>query len=174
MMKRFLACLLVLILCCSISMATIAEEVDLSGLNDEALTALYQLIRQEMIKRGLTGQKTYEIPEGKYIIGQDIIPGTYILTCTGTEGQSMERAYSSLGSLFGALGDDEGEAYEGLFNSLGGMMSDYNATEVKIIGDYGTIIKSYSLKADQTVQIILEEETALQIESGTCTLTPVE
>ena len=72
--------------------------------------------------------------------------------------------YSSLGGLYGgSLGD--------LMGSLGGMMSDLINTEVKIIGDYGTVLKSFELKAGDSVRLTLEKNTALQISEGTCTLT---
>ncbi|MBQ3703739.1 MAG: hypothetical protein II885_13445 [Oscillospiraceae bacterium] len=72
--------------------------------------------------------------------------------------------YSSLGGLYGgSLGD--------LMGSLGGMMSDILNTEVKIIGDYGTVLKSFELKAGDSVRLTLEKNTALQISEGTCTLT---
>lgn len=172
-MKHVISCLIALILCCSVAIMAVAEDVDFSGLNDESLTKLYQLIKQEMEKRGLTGQKTYELPEGKYIIGQDIIPGTYKLTCTGTTGETIENTYTSLGSLFGSLGGDDA-GYGDLLGSLGGMMSGLIETEVEVIGDYGSVIKSYSLKTDQTIQITLEEKTALKITNGSCSLVLVE
>lgn len=56
--------------------------------------------------------------EGKFIIGQDIQPGTYTIKCTETFGDTYGNAYSSLGSLFG--------------DELGGMMGDLINTEVEI------------------------------------------
>ena len=70
---------------------------------------------------------------------------------------------ATLMSLFTAFG--------GLFGSLGGMMSDLINTEVRIIGDYGTVLKSFELKAGDSVKLTLEKNTALQISEGTCTLT---
>ena len=35
------------------------------------------------------------------------------------------------------------------------------------------LARRYELKKDQTVQITLEEKTALEIEDGSCTLVPV-
>lgn len=128
-----------------------------------------------MEKRGLTAQQSYDLPEGKFIIGEDIMPGKYTLTCTGTSGEAVGDAYSSLGSLFGSLGgDDEGANYGDLMGSLGGLMNDLVETEVEIIGDYGSVLKSYSMKKDQSIQITLEAKTALKISEGTCMLIPVE
>lgn len=81
-----------------------------------------------------------------------------------TSGDNFGDMYSSLGGLYGgSLGD--------LMGSLGGMMSDILNTEVKIIGDYGTVLKSFELKAGDSVRLTLEKNTALQISEGTCTLT---
>lgn len=74
--------------------------------------------------------------------------------------------YSSLGDLYGGVDS----ALGGLMGSLGGMMSDIINTEVEIIGDYGTVLKSYELKAGESVQITLSENTALKISEGTCVL----
>jgi len=41
---------------------------------------------------------------------------------------------------------------------------------VEIIGNYGDVLKSYNLKTGETMNIVLEEGTALQISDGSCTL----
>ena len=98
-MKKVIACLLVIVMGCSACLMGLAEVVDFSGFTDEALTALYNYVKEEMERRGLSGRQSYELPEGKYIIGQDIQPGRYRLICTKTAGESLGNAYSSLGSL---------------------------------------------------------------------------
>ena len=171
-MKKLLALLSALVLFCSASVLAFAEVNDFSGFTDDALTAFYQYVKQEMERRGLLGERpSYDLPEGKYIIGQDIQPGNYTLTCIATDGQSYGNAYASLGGLFGGL-DSDGTDYGSLFSSLGGMMSDLVDTTVEVLGDYGTVLKSASLKKDQSIQITLEIGTALQITSGSCTLVP--
>ena len=117
-------------------------------------------------------RKSYNLPEGKYIIGEDILPGKYTITCTGTSGEEIGSAYSSLGSIYDNLGGEDASNYSNLMGSLGGMMGDLINAEVKILGDYGTILKSFELKKDQSVQISLKEKTAIQIENGSCVLTP--
>lgn len=107
--------------------------------------------------------------EGKYIIGEDIEAGVYTLTCTGTAGEQMNDAYDSLGSAFDALGGSK--EYSSLFGMLGGMAEDYVDMTVDIIGDYGDILKSYSMKTGDAVTITLKEETALKISDGSCRIT---
>ena len=173
-MKRVVSLIfVVLLLGCSFSTGA-AESYDLSELSDNALMKLYELLRQEMDARNLLEPKTYDLPVGKYIIGQDIMPGKYTLTCTATSGENLGNAYSSLGGVFGSLSEEDGTNYSELFGSLGGIVGDMVMTQVKIIGDYGTVIKTYEMKKDQTMQIILEEKTALQIEDGSCSLTPIK
>ena len=106
--------------------------------------------------------------EGKYIIGEDIEAGTYTLTCIATAGEQMNDTYGSLGSAFDAI--EGGNEFGSLFGMLGGMAEDYVDMTVEIIGDYGDVLKTYSMKTGDTMSIILKEETALQITDGSCTI----
>ena len=110
--------------------------------------------------------------EGKYIIGEDIAAGTYTLTCTTTAGEQMSDAYGSLGSAFDAL--DGGNEFGSLFGMLGGMMENYVDLTVEIIGDYGDVLRTYTLKTGDSMSITLKEETALQITDGSCTIVAEE
>ena len=104
--------------------------------------------------------------EGKYIIGEDIEAGTYTLTCTATAGEQMNDTYGSLGDAFDAI--EGGNEFGSLFGMLGGMAEDYVDMTVEIIGDYGDVLKTYSMKTGDTMSITLKEETALQITDGSC------
>ena len=104
--------------------------------------------------------------EGKYIIGEDIEAGTYTLTCIATAGEQMNDTYGSLGSAFDAI--EGGNEFGSLFGMLGGMAENYVDMTVEIIGDYGDVLKTYSMKTGDTMSITLKEETALQITDGSC------
>ena len=54
----------------------------------------------------------------------------------------------------------------GLFGSLGGMMGEVMNASVEIIGDYGSVLKSFEMKSGDSVQITLQEGTALQLSDG--------
>ena len=110
--------------------------------------------------------------EGKYIIGEDIEAGTYTLTCIATAGEQMNDAYGSLGDAFDAL--EGGNEFGSLFGMLGGMAENYVDMTVEIIGDYGDVLKTYSMKNGDTMSITLKEETALQITDGSCTIVAEE
>lgn len=113
-----------------------------------------------------------ELKDGKYVIGDDIEPGTYTLSCTGTAGERLSDAYSSLGDAFDAL--DDSNEYGSLFGMLGGIAEECVDMTVEILGDYGDVLESWTLKTGESMRIELEAETALQITDGNCTLVPEE
>ena len=120
-----------------------------------------------MVKGCVSLINELNLRQDKIINSHDIDPGSYTLKCVETAVENYSDLYASLGNLYG--GSDS--AFGGLFGSLGGMMSDLINTEVRIIGDYGTVLKSFELKAGDSVKLTLEKNTALQISEGTCTLT---
>ena len=158
-MKKLFSTLLVLCLAFCLFSIPASAANSISDYSDDQLKQLYELVRDEMIKRGLPLAREISLREGKFIVGQDIQPGTYTLKCTETFGETYGDAYSSLGGLFG---DELG----GLMGSLGGMMSDMINAEAEIIGNYGTVLKSFELKSGDSVRITLEEGTALQLSDG--------
>lgn len=108
--------------------------------------------------------------EGRYIIGEDLEPGKYILTCTSTTGAQMGEAYGALGSALDAM---EGtSSYGNLFGAFGGLMDEVSGLSVEILGDFGDVLASRELKKDEQIQITLKIGTALRISEGTCTLEP--
>ena len=161
-MKQFLSIVLALLMILSV-MTCASAESSLAGYSDDQLKQLYELVKEEMVKRGRPLAQEIALREGKFIIGQDILPGSYTIKCTETFGDTYGDAYSSLGGFFGG---DLG----GMMNSLGGMMGDLINAEVEILGDYGTVIKSFELGVGDTARITLEEGTALQITDGACVL----
>ncbi len=165
-MKRLLSMLLVFVLALAVLSPAALPDSALRQYSDSELRQLYEVVRQEMKSRGLKLQQDITLCEGKYIVGDDILPGTYTLKCTETSGDTYGGLYSSLGDLYGGVDS----ALGGLMGSLGGMMSDIINTEVEIIGDYGTVLKSYELKASDSIRLTLSENTALKISEGTCVL----
>ena len=154
-MKQFLSIVLALLMILSVMTCAFAEN-SLAGYSDDQLKQLYEMVKEEMVKRGLPLAQEISLREGKFIVGQDILPGSYTIKCTETFGDTYGDAYSSLGGFFG--GD------------LGGMMGDLINAQVEILGDYGTVIKSFELGVGDSARITLEEGTALQITDGACVL----
>ncbi len=164
-MKKLLSTLSVLTLVLVFLSATAfaAGTLDFSKYTDAELKQLHESVRDEMINRNLPLAQELTLREGKFIIGQDILPGTYTIKCTETFGDTYGDLYSSLGGMF----NDE---MSGLMDSLGGMMSDIVNAQVAIVGDYGNVIKSFELRVGDSTRITLTEGTALQISDGTCVL----
>ena len=161
-MKQLFAFVLVLLMFLSVMSCAFAD-TSLANYSDAQLKQLYAAIKDEMVRRGLPLAQEVTLREGKFIIGQDIQPGTYTIKCTETFGDTYGDAYSSLGGLFGG---DWGD----LMGSLGGMMGDLINAEVEILGDYGTVLKSFELGVGDSARITLSAGTALQISDGTCVL----
>ena len=171
-MKKAFVFLLALALILSIAPSfAFADSPDLSSMKDSELISLYQALREELLRRGLPIPDEISLREGKYIIGEDILPGTYKISCTETFGEEYNDAMSSLGSAYSSLG--LGDDFGSVFGSFGGMVEAISTVTVEIIGDYGTVIKSFELKAGETSKITLNEKTALQITNGSVKLEPV-
>ena len=164
-MKRIVSTILVALLFIG---CAFAETIDFSGMTDTELVELYNAVREEMTLRNINGAEERTLREGKYIIGRDIPAGDYTITCIGTAGESLGSAYGSLGDMAGAV--DGSEDWGALFGSSGGMMEDYIDMSIEIIGDYGDVLHSYSMKTGDNFTITLEEDTALQVSNGSCTI----
>ena len=165
-MKKLFSALLVLSLAFCLLTVSASAANSLSDYSDTQLKDLYEAVKEEMMKRGLPLAQEVTLREGKFIVGQDILPGSYTLKCTQTSGDTYGDLYSSLGDAYSSFDS----ALGGLMGSLGGMMGDVINAGVEILGDYGTVLKSFEMKAGDSVRITLEEGTALQISDGVCVL----
>lgn len=106
--------------------------------------------------------------EGKYIIGEDITAGTYTLTCVETSGEQMKDAYGALGSMLDAVDGKQG--YGSMFGAFGSMFETYMDMTVEIVGDYGEVLKSFTMKAGDSATVALSVGTALRIADGSCVI----
>ena len=165
-MKKLVSTLLIFLLLFGYAYA---ETLDVSSMTDDELLSAYESIKTEMESRNLQASTERTLREGKYIIGRDIPAGNYTITCIGTSGEAVGDAYGSLGSMMDAL-DDEDDGFGDAFGSLGGLMGEYIDMSAEIIGDYGDVLRSYSMKNGDSFSITLEEGTALQISNGSCTI----
>ena len=168
-MKRTIAFLLVLLTLCAASAC--AETPDFSRMTDDQLRAAYLALRMEAAARGLALGESLTLHEGRYIVGQDIDPGTYVITCVGTSTEDLSRSFGSLGAAMDGLDGTGGTSYSDLYASLGSAFAALDeGAKVEIIGDYGTVIKSTQLKKGQSVTITLDGKVALKITDGSCLL----
>ena len=182
-MKKITAILLAIVLTASVCVFAYAADSlteQMVKMDDENLLIVFMAAGQELAKRGYLPEDFYEkavaVPEktikdlaaGTYVIGQDIPEGTYQIICTGTESEDLGNAYSSLGSAFAALGDDDG--YSAAMQSLGGMFGALYGMKVEVVGGYGEVQKTVELKKNETVNLTLTMGTALKISEGKCIL----
>ena len=168
-MKKLIASLLLAAFALTLfGAAACAENVDLSRISDSDLRRLYELVREEVLARGLPLSQEITLRDGRYVVGEEIPAGTYTLKCLSTSGDSYGNMYSALGEAYDSLGEED--EWSGLFGSLGGLMGDMLNTQVQIIGDYGTVLKSFELDTGESVRLTLAENTALKITDGVCVL----
>ncbi len=78
-MKRTISVILCLLLVLSSVTLALADTVDLSTFDNDALLELLQQVQQEVVNRKLA--KSATLPAGSYIVGKDLPSGSYILNC---------------------------------------------------------------------------------------------
>ena len=172
-MKKIVYCFVIFIASILITCSTVlAEDLDLTLMSDEELKQLYEKVRTEMNHRGLPLSKEITLREGKFIVGEDIVSGTYTITCLETTGETLSDMYSSLGNALDSL-DEEDSGTGDLMNMLGGIMEEAGRTKVQVLGDYGSVLKSFELKKGESATITLEEHTAIEVSDGVVSLETV-
>ena len=97
--------------------------IDLSGYDDETLTALLEQVQTEIVDRGV--ERTAQIQIGTYVFGRDIPVGKYVLKTEGND----DSGYLALG----AADDPEDEYPSKLYEYI---RSD-EAFEAYITGEEG-------------------------------------
>lgn len=149
-----------------------AEALDYTAMTDDELITVYENVRQELQDRNIMPASERTLRDGKYVIGRDIAPGLYTITCIATTGESAGDAYGSLGSMMDSLDGNSDGNWSSFYGSLGSLMGEYMDMTVEIIGDYGDVLNSYGMKKGDSLSIKLEEGTALKISDGSCTVRP--
>jgi len=165
-MKRIISVLLAILILSSLTIV-FAEETDLTAITDEQLAQLYENVKTEMLARGLLVEPL-ELESGKYIVGQDIGAGTYIFTCKEADGKGLEATYSKLGDVFNSISEDF--SLGSAIGSVVDAVDSLSKMTIEIIGDYGEVISSVELGEDETVELTLAENTAIQLVGGKCTV----
>lgn len=168
-MKKTIGVLLVLMLL--VCTSACADGLDVSAWTDNQLRAVYQAIRAEAAARGLALQDGITLSTGRYIVGQDIAPGAYIITCVATDTEELSKGFGSLGAALDGLDSSSGTSYTDIYSSLGSMFASLDeGVKVEVIGDYGSVIKSVQLKKGESVSLTLDGKVALKITDGACRL----
>lgn len=148
------------------------SDYDFSQYSDTDLKDLYFEIKTELIARKVDLTEKRDLAEGTYVIGKDIEPGNYKITCLKTSADSLGDMYSALGGMYSSLGDFYGNSQE-LANAmglLGGSFGEIIGMTVEILGDFGSVLNSFELKPDQYITVQLTEGTAIKVSEGTCSI----
>jgi len=168
MKKTFAALVILMLLICA---AAQADGLNVAGWTDDQLRAAYQAIRAEAAARGLALTEGVTLSAGRYIVGQDITPGTYLITCVATDAEELSKGFGSLGAALDSLDSSSGTSYTDIYSSLGSMFASMDeGIKVEVIGDYGSVLKSVQLKKGESVFLTLEGKVALKISDGSCRL----
>ena len=61
-------------------------------------------------------------------------------------------------------------SYGDLMSAFGGLYEELSELTVEVLGDFGDVLESYSLKNGDKLSIVLKEDTALKVSEGSCTL----
>lgn len=142
-----------------------------AAMSNDELLELYKKVKTEIDNRNLKAPEAYSLNEGRYIVGQDVQPGTYQVTCTATDDDELSKSFNSLGSFYDGLDKSSGTNYSELFSTLGSLYSSIGSgMSLEIIGDYGSVIKSIHLKKGETAILQLEGKVAVKVSDGSCTL----
>ena len=95
-MKHMMRTVVTAICVLMLGITAFASDIDLASLGDDQLKQLYENVKAEMVNRGLPVSKEITLREGKFIIGEDILPGTYTITCRETDGEKIGDPGASL------------------------------------------------------------------------------
>ena len=89
-MKKFLCLVVALLL---VGMVALCEGIDVSSLSDNELLELRDQVDNAISDRGLLSGTT--LPSGKFVVGEDIKEGKYIIHTSASERSGHIRLYAS-------------------------------------------------------------------------------
>lgn len=110
----------------------------------------------------------YSFGQGTFVVGLDLKPGTYDITCESSSGNDMDSSMAGLSDFYNSQGMSE---YADMINSMSGMYDSIGGMIVKTYKAGGSYHDQYlTLKAGETARIILEDGGKIEISDGTAKL----
>lgn len=110
----------------------------------------------------------YSFGQGTFVVGLDLKPGTYDITCESSSGNDMDSSMTGLSDFYASQGMSE---YADMINSMSGMYDSIGGMIVKTYKAGGSYHDQYlTLKAGETARIILEDGGKIEISDGTAKL----
>ena len=153
-------------------------EIDIDRLHNEKLLAddLYSELKEtkdmatalinESNKTNLPNE--YSFGQGTFVVGLDLKPGTYDITCESSSGNDMDSSIAGLGDFYASQGMSE---YADMFNSMSGMYDTIGGLTVMTYKPNTSYYDQYlTLKVGETARIILEDGGKIEISDGTAKL----
>lgn len=153
-------------------------EIDIDRLHNEKLLAddLYSELKEtkdmatalinESNKTNLPNE--YSFGQGTFVVGLDLKPGTYDITCESSSGNDMDSSMAGLGDFYASQGMSE---YADMFNSMSGMYDTIGGLTVMTYKPNTSYYDQYlTLKVGETARIILEDGGKIEISDGTAKL----
>ena len=112
-------------------------------------------------------QTEYSFGQGTFIVGTDLKPGTYDITCVSANMDSYNESMSSFAGLSEQYGLGD---YSDYFGALGGLAESMNYVIVDIQNRNGYTENYLTIKPDETARIILNDGMKLEITNGSVKL----
>ena len=159
--------------------------------SDDNVTMLFELSLLELRSRGLIteevfqkiitandadnvtdskaiNQAEYTFGNGTFIVGLDLNPGTYDITCTAADDESYDSSMDAFSEVYGNLGLGD---YSDLFGAMGDLYSSLAGISVTVYDKNGMYDNYYTLDVGKTARIILEDGGKIEISGGEAKLT---
>lgn len=110
----------------------------------------------------------YSFGQGTFVVGLDLKPGTYDITCESSSGNDMDSSMAGLSDFYNSQGMSE---YADMINSMSGMYDTIGGLTVMTYKPNTSYYDQYlTLKAGETARIILEDGGKIEISDGTAKL----
>lgn len=141
------------------------------GLEDEIyqniLNALDGNVNNSTVK-STPSQTEYDFGQGTFVVGQDLVAGTYDISCTSTSDSSYSDSMNAFSDFASAYGMDE---YAGLFSSYSGLADALDYMTVTTYQANGVYDNYYTIKPGNSARIILTDGMKIEISDGNAHLT---
>ena len=135
---------------------------------DNAVKSIQVLNGEYEDKNASVAQTLYTFGQGTFVVGLDLKPGTYDITCKSTSDDGLSSSMSDFSDIYSGYGMDD---FADMFGSLGTMYDTISGMTVTTYTKNGIFDNYLTLKLNETARIILEDGGKLELSGGTAELT---
>ena len=123
---------------------------------------------QEKYCKSLPQASEYSFGQGTFVVGLDLKPGTYDITCESSSGNDMDSSMAGLSDFYNSQGMSE---YADMFDSMSGMYDTIGGLTIMTYKPNTDYYDQYlTLKVGETARIIMEDGGKIEISDGTAKL----